>query len=208
MTAYVIARFDITDPEGAKTAYPKYVEIAGAAYKAAEARFLVRGGATEPMEGPARGRNVVIAFPDMDTARGWYNSDAYQAGRRHRLAVAEGEMVLVQGMSEAIETEMGDAAQVGGKKGYWIARYDVRDFDPYKDYVKEGAPAFAEYQATFLARGGAHEALEGPARARNVLIEFPSVQHAIDCYRSETYQKAREHRLPVSTGEIVIVEGV
>ena len=208
MTAYVIARFDITDPEGAKTAYPKYVEEAGPAYKAANARFLVRGGTAHPMEGPARGRNVVIAFDDMDAGRAWYGSDAYQAGRRHRLAVAEGEMVLVQGMSEAVETEMGDAATVDGKKGYWIARYDVRDFTPYKDYAKDGAPAFAEYQATFLARGGAHEALEGPARVRNVLVEFPSVQHAIDCYRSATYQKAREHRLPVSTGEIVIVEGV
>ena len=208
MTAYMIARFDITDPEGAKTAYPKYVEEAAPASKAAGARYLVRGGTAHPLEGPARGRNVVIAFADMDAGRGWYGSDAYQAGRRHRVAVAAGEMVLVQGMSEAVETEMGDAATVDGKKGYWIARYDVREFEPYKDYAKDGAPAFAQYQATYLARGGAHEALEGPARARNVLIEFPSVQHAIDCYRSETYQKAREHRLPVSTGEIVIVEGV
>ena len=207
MQSYIICRFDITDPEGAKTAYPQYVQEAGGSYAAHGARFLVRGGASHPMEGPARGRNVVIAFPDRDSARNWYHSDVYQAALRHRQAVAEGEMVLVQGMSEAVETDMGDTPVVG-KKGYWIGRYDVRDFEPYKDYAKEGAPAFAQYQAVFLARGGAHEELEGPARARNVLVEFPSVQHAIDCYRSDIYQKARQHRLPVSTGEIVIVEGV
>ena len=57
-------------------------------------------------------------------------------------------------------------------------------------------------------RGGPSQAMEGQARERNVVIEFPSVQHALDCWASDAYQKAREHRLPVSTGEIVIVEGV
>ena len=34
MHAYMIARFDMTDPEGAKTAYPKYAEEAGPDYRA------------------------------------------------------------------------------------------------------------------------------------------------------------------------------
>ncbi|MGU4174483.1 DUF1330 domain-containing protein, partial [Pseudomonas aeruginosa] len=75
-------------------------------------------------------------------------------------------------------------------KGYWIARVDVRDSERYKDYVTTAKPAFERFGANFLARGGALTELEGKARARNVIIEFPSVQHAIDCYNSPEYQAA------------------
>jgi uncharacterized protein (DUF1330 family) len=84
---------------------------------------------------------------------------------------------------------------------------DVKDLEAYKAYVAGAAPAFKEYGATFLARGGKFHAAEGPARTRNVVIEFPSFQAAIDCYNSPVYQAARAHRLPVSEAELVIVEG-
>ena len=61
-------------------------------------------------------------------------------------------------------------------KGYWIAHVDVRDPEGYKDYVAAAKPAFDKYGAKFLARGGAYEATEGRGRARNVVIEFPSLQ--------------------------------
>jgi uncharacterized protein (DUF1330 family) len=93
-------------------------------------------------------------------------------------------------------------------KAYWIARVDVNDPEAYKLYVAGAAPAFQQYGARFLARGGQFTAVEGPARARNVVIEFPSYQAAIDCYNSPVYQAARAHRLPVSAAELVIVEGV
>jgi uncharacterized protein (DUF1330 family) len=93
-------------------------------------------------------------------------------------------------------------------KGYWIARVDVRDADEYKKYVEATGAAFAKYGAKFLARGGRHEAMEGNARARNVIIEFDSVEQAVACYRSPEYQHARSFRAPAADGEIVIVEGV
>jgi uncharacterized protein (DUF1330 family) len=93
-------------------------------------------------------------------------------------------------------------------KGYWIARVDVRDQTEYKKYVEGTAVAFAKYGATFLARGGRSEAMEGASRARNVIIEFESVERAVECYRSPEYQAAREFRAPAADGEIVIVEGV
>jgi uncharacterized protein (DUF1330 family) len=92
-------------------------------------------------------------------------------------------------------------------KGYWIARVDVDDPEAYKAYVAGAGPAFREYGAQFLVRGGRCFAVEGLARARNVVIEFPSYQAALDCFHSATYQAARAHRVPVSTAEIVIVEG-
>lgn len=93
-------------------------------------------------------------------------------------------------------------------KGYWIARVDVRDSERYKDYVTTAKPAFERFGANFLARGGALTELEGKARARNVVIEFPSVQHAIDCYNSPEYQAAAKIRQEVADAEMVIVEGI
>ena len=93
-------------------------------------------------------------------------------------------------------------------KGYWIARVDVADAERYKDYVATAKPAFERFGARFLARGGAFTALEGAARARNVVIEFPSVQHAIDCYHSPEYQDAARIRQTVAEAEMVIVEGL
>lgn len=92
-------------------------------------------------------------------------------------------------------------------KGYWIARVDVRDAERYKDYVATAKPAFERHGARFLVRGGALDALEGKARARNVVIEFPSVQAAHDCYESAEYQEAKAIRQEAADAELIIVEG-
>ncbi len=92
-------------------------------------------------------------------------------------------------------------------KGYWIARVDVNDPDGYPQYVATAKPAFERFGAAFLARGGKSNAIEGPGRARNVIIEFPSYQDAVDCYNSPEYQEAVKVRQKVADGEIVIVEG-
>ncbi|QRM53975.1 DUF1330 domain-containing protein [Sinorhizobium sp. BG8] len=93
-------------------------------------------------------------------------------------------------------------------KGYWIARVDVRDTERYKDYVTAATPAFEKFGAKFLARGGTFERLEGPVRARNVVIEFPTFQAAVDCYNSPEYQIAAAIRQEVADAEMVVVEGV
>ncbi|GAB4539586.1 MAG: DUF1330 domain-containing protein [Roseibium sp.] len=93
-------------------------------------------------------------------------------------------------------------------KGYWIARVDVRNPDGYPKYVETAKPAFERFGAKFLVRGGKANAIEGPGRARNVVIEFPSFQDAVDCYNSPEYQEAVKVRQQVADGEIVIVEGI
>jgi uncharacterized protein (DUF1330 family) len=93
-------------------------------------------------------------------------------------------------------------------KGYWIARVDVRGAERYKDYVRLAKPAFERFGAKFLARGGAFQKLEGQVRARNVVIEFPSFQAAIDCYNSPAYQTAAAVRQECADAEMVVVEGI
>lgn len=92
-------------------------------------------------------------------------------------------------------------------KGYWIARVDVRDDDIYAKYRDANAIAFKKYGARFIIRGGKFENPEGSSRARNVVIEFPSYQAAVDCYHSPEYAHAISIRAPISEGDIVIIEG-
>ncbi len=92
-------------------------------------------------------------------------------------------------------------------KGYWIGRIDVADEEAYRAYIAANAAPFAKYGARFLVRGGQMDAVEGTARTRNVVIEFPDYAAALACYRSPEYQAAKALRDPISTGELVIIEG-
>ncbi len=92
-------------------------------------------------------------------------------------------------------------------KGYWIARVDVRDAEAYKDYVAANGAAFAKHGGRFLVRGGSCEAVMGAARARNVVIEFPSYADARACWNSDLYQAARAKQRGGVEAEILVIEG-
>ena len=92
-------------------------------------------------------------------------------------------------------------------KGYWVANIDVTDMDGYKAYVAANAEPLSKFGAKFLTRGGKSEAVEGKLRARVVVIEFPSYDAALTCYRSPEYQKAKALRIGKGIGEIVVLEG-
>lgn len=92
-------------------------------------------------------------------------------------------------------------------KGYWIGRVDVSDAQAYKRYVEANAEVFAKYGARFLVRAGRFEAVEGEARSRNVVIEFPDYETALACYRSPEYARAMALRKDASVAEILVIEG-
>ena len=92
-------------------------------------------------------------------------------------------------------------------KGIIIALVDVTDPESYAGYVAANGVAFAKYGARLLIRGGRFEAVEGAARSRNVVIEFPSYQAALECYNSPEYQAARAFRAEAGVATIVLVEG-
>jgi len=92
-------------------------------------------------------------------------------------------------------------------KGYWIVSVDVADQEIYKTYVAANAEAMKKYGARILVRAGQFENPEGTCRSRNGIIEFPSYQAALDCWKSPEYQRAMRLRLPVSTLDLVIIEG-
>jgi uncharacterized protein (DUF1330 family) len=92
-------------------------------------------------------------------------------------------------------------------KGYWIGRVDVADTEKYKAYIQANAVAFKKFGAKFLVRAGRFENPEGTSRSRNVVIEFPTYQAALDCWKSPEYQEALKLRLQISTIDLVIIEG-
>jgi uncharacterized protein (DUF1330 family) len=93
------------------------------------------------------------------------------------------------------------------KKGYWIAHVDVADEEGYKEYIAVNAKPIASHGGRFLVRGGPFEHVEGRKRARNVIIEFPSYQAALDAFHSPEYQVAHAIRRKYSEGDIIVIEG-
>ncbi len=92
---------------------------------------------------------------------------------------------------------------------YWVARVKINDPVEYKKYTDRVPEILAKYGAKVLARGGRYETLEGPHKfERHVVVEFPSLERAIECHRSPEYQEARAFRLGgVGENELVIVDG-
>ena len=93
------------------------------------------------------------------------------------------------------------------KKGYWIVRADVTDPDGYKAYMAADMEPIGKHGGRFLVRGGSLELCEGAARSRSVVIEFPSYEAALACYRSAEYQAAAALRQGKAEFDFVVIEG-
>ncbi len=77
--------------------YKGYVEAGTIAYKKYGARFLVRGGRFEGVEGENRARNVVVEFDSYEQALACYNSPEYAAARKIRQSCATTDMIVIEG---------------------------------------------------------------------------------------------------------------
>jgi uncharacterized protein (DUF1330 family) len=95
MPAYVIAC--VTDAwDQAKLA--EYRERNTDAVARHGGRFIARGGRLEVLEGDyAPVRVVLIEFPDLDAARGWYDSDDYAPLRELRRSASDTDILVVEG---------------------------------------------------------------------------------------------------------------
>ena len=61
---YWIGRVDVSDSDG----YKAYVAANAEAFRKYGARFIVRGGTFETVEGESRSRHVVLEFPSYAAA--------------------------------------------------------------------------------------------------------------------------------------------
>jgi uncharacterized protein (DUF1330 family) len=94
MSGYIVLDVVVRDPE----AYERYKQLAGATVTAYGGRYLVRGGASEALEGSWRPtRLVILEFPSVAQARAWWTSPEYAPAKAIRQSCASTEMLLVEG---------------------------------------------------------------------------------------------------------------
>lgn len=92
-------------------------------------------------------------------------------------------------------------------KGYWIAHVDVRSQDGYKDYVAMLPDIMRKFGGRYVTRGGKTDVVEGKSRSRTVVLEFPSFETAMACYRSPEYAMAIALRKANADADLIVIEG-
>jgi uncharacterized protein (DUF1330 family) len=95
MAAYLIAQVNVTDPE----TFAQYSSRVPGVIEQYGGRYLVRGGATEAVEGswtPAR--LVVVEFPSMEQLKRFYHSDEYAPLIELRNQSARTDMTFAEGI--------------------------------------------------------------------------------------------------------------
>src|ERR1700722_18266134 len=90
---YWIVRIDVADPDG----YQAYIKANAEAFRKFGAKFIVRGGQFEAMEGTSRLRNVVLEFADYATALACYRSPEYEAAHALRIGNSEADLLVIEG---------------------------------------------------------------------------------------------------------------
>ena len=199
---YWVVHVDVSDPE----AYKAYVAANAVAFRKYGAKFLVRGGPFEALEGKTRSRNVVLEFKDYATALACYRSPEYQRAKPLRLPHSECDFVIAEGY-DGVQPQPATPPAEAARKGYWIAHIDVTDPEGYKAYTAADMAPLGKFGGRFLVRGGSREVVEGKVRARTVVLEFPSYVAALACYRSSDYQAAAALRKGKAEFDLFVIEG-
>jgi uncharacterized protein (DUF1330 family) len=96
MTAYAVARlYDVTmGPE-----IVEYLRRIDATLAPFDGHFLIHGDPVEHLEAAWSGDLIMIAFPDKDHARRWYESSAYREIMSLRTENSKGDVILIDGVS-------------------------------------------------------------------------------------------------------------
>ncbi len=200
---YWIPHLDVTNPQG----FQAYRETADAWHKTNGSVLIARGGKSEVVEGKQRARNVIREYPSYDVALAAYSSSEYEHAHKFREGNAVCDFPIVEGYEGPQPPPIGTPPAAGARKGYWIAHVDITDVEGYKPYQTENAKAFGQYGARFLVRGGRQTVKEGHVRSRTVVMEFPSYEAALACYRSPEYQAAKALRMGKAEIDLIINDG-
>jgi uncharacterized protein (DUF1330 family) len=95
MPAYVVVEIEVLDSER----YEDYKRMVPPSLAAYGGRFVVRGGATETLEGDwSPKRLVILEFPSVERAKAWWGSGEYAEAKALRQATARTQMVVVEGV--------------------------------------------------------------------------------------------------------------
>jgi uncharacterized protein (DUF1330 family) len=95
MAAYVIAEVEVTDP----ATFEQYRREVPATLTPYGGHFIVRGGASETLEGDWQPKRLVILeFPDRAAATAWWGSEAYAGPKALRQRSARTRLLVIEGV--------------------------------------------------------------------------------------------------------------
>ena len=94
MAAYLIIEVDVHDA----TQYEAYRSPTAPSLLHYNGKFIVRGGATETLEGDWDAKRIVVLeFPTKEKAKQWWSSEEYAPAKAIRQRSATTKMILVEG---------------------------------------------------------------------------------------------------------------
>jgi uncharacterized protein (DUF1330 family) len=92
---------------------------------------------------------------------------------------------------------------------YVIYQGQVTDPARYEVYKEQAAASIVAAGGRYVVRGGDIEVLEGdPPAGRTVVLEFPTMQAAVDWYRSPAYTEIRQLREGAAQARLYVIDGV
>ena len=95
MPGYMIADVNVTDPEG----FEEYRKLVSATIEAYGGRYVVRGGATDTIEGDwSPSRLVIVEFDSVEQAKAWYYSEEYAGPKEMRHNSATTNAIFAEGI--------------------------------------------------------------------------------------------------------------
>src|SRR5690606_35312226 len=95
MSAYIIARYNVTNPEG----FAAYQASVRPTFAGHDVEFVAVDANSEAIEGSPPQVTVIMKCPSKEAAKAWYNSEEYKAVKHHRTQNSEGDMVVVDGFA-------------------------------------------------------------------------------------------------------------
>ena len=92
---------------------------------------------------------------------------------------------------------------------YVIVDIKIKDYKGYEDYKKLTPATLAAYDGKFIVRGGVTDVLEGEWNpGRMVVLEFPTLERALQWWNSDEYAPAKSLRQRTADTNMIVVEGI
>ncbi|MDL4819401.1 DUF1330 domain-containing protein [Actinomadura opuntiae] len=115
MTAYALAH--LHTPASLHDDVFTYMERIQATMDPFGGRFIVHGETPDVREGTWTGDLVLLEFPDIDAARAWYDSPAYQEIKHLRADHIPGTLLLIDGCGRDHDSAAMAAAVRAAQRG-------------------------------------------------------------------------------------------
>ena len=93
--------------------------------------------------------------------------------------------------------------------GYVIAQINMTNKEGFKVYAEQVPETIKKFGGKYVVRAGEYTSMEGKwDYTRNVIIEFPTYEKALEWYNSEEYKPIKQIRLDNSVSNGIIIKGV